>query len=69
MKNNTWKKEGYPTKSYSVSKIGVNLITPMQQRNIEKDLTRTGIVISAMCPGYCKTDMTNNKGFLTAEQG
>jgi hypothetical protein len=50
--------------------MGVNAITVIQQREIEKDSTRPGIIISAVCPGYCKTDMTaGGNAVLTAEQG
>ena len=43
--------------------------TKVQQRDIDKDGTRSGIAINAMCPGYCKTDMTRGGGFLSPEQG
>jgi carbonyl reductase 1 len=69
VKNGTWKKDGYPKTSYAVSKIGINAITAIQQTEIEKDSSRPGIIINAACPGYCKTDMTNDGGFFTAEQG
>jgi hypothetical protein len=32
-------------------------------------MRRSGIVVSAMCPGYCKTEMTGGGGVLTAEEG
>lgn len=52
-----------------MTKVAINAITPIQQRNLDKDTTRTGIVVSAVCPGYCKTSMTRGGGLLTAEQG
>ena len=52
-----------------MSKIGLNALTSILQKNIEKESGKTGIIINAMCPGYCKTEMTKNTGFLTAEQG
>jgi carbonyl reductase 1 len=72
VRSGTWKKDGYPKLSYSVSKVGINAVTAIQQREIEKDTSRPGIIVNACCPGYCKTDMTSNQvigGLLTAEQG
>jgi hypothetical protein len=69
VKNGTWKKDGYPDSPYSMSKIGINAATGIQQRAIDQDTTRSGIVVSAMCPGYCKTEMTGGGGLLTAEEG
>lgn len=63
------KNEGSPSPSYNVSKIALIAATKVQQRDIDKDGTRSGIAINAMCPGYCKTDMTRGGGFLSPEQG
>jgi NAD(P)-dependent dehydrogenase (short-subunit alcohol dehydrogenase family) len=52
-----------------MSKIGINALTQIQQKEIDQDTTRTGIIVSAVCPGYCKTEMTGGGGFFTAEQG
>ena len=43
-------------------------LTRLQQRQFDRD-SRPDLVVSAMCPGYCATDMTNHAGHLTAEQG
>ncbi len=73
-KNNEHSKLGYPEKSgmspshsYNISKIAVIAITGIQQREIDRDTTRTGINVNAMCPGYCKTDMARGGGF--SDQG
>lgn len=68
-KDGTWKKKGYPKIPYSMTKIAVNVLTRIQQKEIDNDKSRSGIIVSAMCPGYCKTDMTNHGGLLSAEQG
>ena len=67
---------GYPSKSgmtpshsYSISKVAVIAITRIQQRDIDKDTSRSGILVNSMCPGYCKTDMARGGGYLTADQG
>jgi NAD(P)-dependent dehydrogenase (short-subunit alcohol dehydrogenase family) len=71
--SDNYKTLGYPNDSrfgaYIMSKIGVTALTRVHQREIDKDSSRSGIVISAACPGYCKTGMTKNGGFFTAENG
>ena len=52
-----------------MSKVAVNSLTRIQQKNIDLDKTRSGILIFSACPGYCKTDMTRGGGLLSAEQG
>jgi carbonyl reductase 1 len=71
-KNGTDKQLGYPQtqySSYSMSKIGLNALTKVQQKTIDLDTNRKGIVISCVCPGYCKTDLTRGGGILSAAQG
>ncbi|CAF0828376.1 unnamed protein product [Didymodactylos carnosus] len=67
-KQNSHQDAGYPNSVYGMSKLCLIAATIVQQRifddNPEKD-----IVVNAVCPGYCKTDMTNNKGQLTPKQG
>ena len=54
-----------------MSKIGLNALAPIHQKQIDADKTRNGIVVSAVSPGYCKTDMTKNigGGILSAAEG
>lgn len=52
-----------------MSKIALNKLTKIQQKMFDNDKTRSGVVVSAVCPGYCKTEATRGGGFLTAEQG
>ena len=52
-----------------MSKVAVNSLTRIQQKNIDADKTRSEILIFSACPGYCKTDMTRGGGLLSAEQG
>ena len=52
-----------------MSKIALNAVTAIYQKKFDRDESRKGIVISAVCPGYCKTEMTGGGGILTAEQG
>ena len=59
---------GYPTASYELSKVGVIAITKIQQRAFNSD-PRPDLIVSAVCPGYCSSDMTEDKGVYTTEQG
>ncbi|KAK7390006.1 hypothetical protein VNO78_25303 [Psophocarpus tetragonolobus] len=49
--------------AYSVSKSAVNAYSRVIAKKYPK------ICINNICPGYVKTDMTNNTGILTAEEG
>jgi NAD(P)-dependent dehydrogenase (short-subunit alcohol dehydrogenase family) len=59
---------GYPNTSYEFSKAGLISITRIQQRMFNVD-PRPDIVINSVCPGFVSTDMTNNTGYITADQG
>lgn len=52
-----------------MTKIALNKLTEIQQKEFDSDPHRTGIIVSAVCPGYCKTDATKGGGFLTADAG
>lgn len=52
---------------YSMSKVGLNALTRIQQRYFDSD--KRNITVNAVTPGYVATDMTKYKGVLTAEQG
>ena len=71
-KNGTTEKEGYMKKgysSYATTKAALNAVTAIQQKNIDQDTSRKGIVISVFCPGYCSTEMSDFKGLISAEKG
>jgi len=61
--------KGWPNSTYVVSKIGLSAMSRMQQRDINKDSTRSDIAINHVHPGYVDTDMTSHKGHLTIEEG
>lgn len=52
---------------YNFSKAGVIALTRIQQRLFKRD--SRNVLVNAVCPGLCKTDMTGQKGHLTADQG
>ena len=60
---------GWPNSTYVVSKVGVSALTRIQQREMEKDSSRSDIVINHVHPGWVATDMSSYKGPLTVEEG
>lgn len=63
-----YEQAGWPSRAYSVSKVGVSALTFIQQRAFDVD-PRKDIVVNSVHPGYVDTDMTSHKGPLTIEQG
>ena len=62
---------GWPTlcsPPYTVSKIALNALTEIQQREFDQD-PREDLVVNAVHPGFIVTDMTLNQGALTTEEG
>jgi len=68
-KENKHQELGFPNSAYGTSKIGVTALTRVQQRLLQKDATRSDIIVNACCPGYVATDMSSFKGHLTIDQG
>jgi NAD(P)-dependent dehydrogenase (short-subunit alcohol dehydrogenase family) len=52
---------------YSISKVAVIALTRIQQCAFDQD-SRKDLIVSAVCPGYCKTDLTAHLGQFTAEE-
>lgn len=50
---------------YNASKAAVNMLTVQ----LAQELRGTGIVVNAVSPGYVKTDLTGQTGYMTPEQG
>ncbi|XKL67721.1 hypothetical protein PGB90_003212 [Kerria lacca] len=67
--NNNYIELGWPSRAYSVSKVGVSALTRIQQREFSQDTNRPDIIVNSVHPGYVDTDMTSHKGVLTIEQG
>ncbi|XP_057454553.1 (+)-neomenthol dehydrogenase-like [Lotus japonicus] len=57
--------KGWPKtlSAYIMSKAAMNAYTRILARKYPT------FCINSVCPGYCKTDITVNNGFLTAEEG
>ena len=51
------------------SKVLVSAVTPIQQREFDKQRPGQDIVVNSVHPGYVDTDMTSHKGPLTIDEG
>jgi NAD(P)-dependent dehydrogenase (short-subunit alcohol dehydrogenase family) len=49
--------------TYPVSKTALNALTLQYAKELD------GILVNAVCPGYCSTDLNNHTGLRTAAQG
>lgn len=61
--------KGWPNSTYVVSKVGLSALTRIQQREMNKDQSRTDIAINHVHPGWVSTDMSSHMGPLTPEEG
>lgn len=50
---------------YNASKAALNMLTVQ----LAAELKDTPIVVNSVCPGYVKTDLTGNTGYMTPEEG
>ncbi len=50
---------------YNASKAALNMLTVQ----LAAELKDTPIIVNSVCPGYVKTDLTGNNGFMTPEEG
>lgn len=50
---------------YSASKAALNMMTVQ----LAYEFRDTNIKVNSVCPGYCATDINDNQGFLSAEEG
>lgn len=66
-KENKLIEEGFPKFAYGMSKLAVNVMTAIQQRDVDKK--DEDILINACSPGFVATEMTQHKGHLTVEEG
>lgn len=66
-KNGTTEEKGFAQTAYGMSKVGVTLMTQIQQREFDK--ADQNILINSCCPGYVATDMSSYKGPLHVDDG
>src|SRR5690606_20759911 len=50
---------------YNASKAALNMLTVQ----LAAELKDTRIAVNSVCPGYVKTDLTGNNGFMTPSEG
>lgn len=50
---------------YNASKAALNMLTVQ----LAQELRETSIVVNSISPGYVKTDLTGNTGYMTPEEG
>ena len=44
---------------YCLSKLGLNILTILEARDWNKKYSAKNVIISAVCPGFCATDLNN----------
>jgi len=59
---------GWPGTFYGVSKLGVTLLSILQQRDFDR-LPRNDVLVNAVCPGFCATGLTSQRGPRSASDG
>jgi carbonyl reductase 1 len=59
------RQEGWPNSMYGISKLCESTFT----RVLAGELEGQGIMVNAVCPGYCATDMSSWKGTKSAAAG
>jgi len=62
-------KEGWGGSNYSVSKVGLNALTLIQQRLFDQETPSRNISVNCVHPGWVQTDLSGNSGPKTPEQG
>ena len=69
----SFNQSGWPTSSYGISKMGVNFLTQLLQRNFDSEEPKRNLRVNSCCPGLVETDMTRGKhpkeSYLTPDQG
>ncbi|XP_065670571.1 carbonyl reductase [NADPH] 1 [Hydra vulgaris] len=69
-KSDTLVENGWPKTAYGMSKVGVSILTQLQQRKFDKN-PELNITVNSCCPGLVNTDMTGGKydNMLTPDEG
>ena len=59
---------GWPSNCYGASKVGTTALAKIHARQLAAS-DKEDILVNACCPGYCKTDMTSQKGGQHPDEG
>lgn len=62
---------GWAKSAYGVSKLGVSLMTQIQQKDLDIRNLEKNILVNCCCPGFVNTSMTggNHATALTPDEG
>jgi carbonyl reductase 1 len=63
VKAGTLKQNGWGSSNYGLSKLALIAATKVWARR------ESAVKVNCFCPGYCKTDMTSNKGIKPPDEG
>ncbi|CAH8451983.1 unnamed protein product [Schistosoma turkestanicum] len=63
----TYSEKGWPSSAYGVSKVGLTKASYILGEMLKDD--PRGIVINSCCPGWVVTDMTDQQGWKTTDEG
>ena len=71
VKLKTWESKGWPTTfpNYKMSKIALHAFTRVLAKDIGQRADGQKIYVNCVHPGYVQTDMTDNYGNRTPQQG
>lgn len=61
IKKGTWENDGWPSCSYSVSKVAVNAYTGLLQRRLDKEMPERGILVNSVHTGAPHSKMKQQK--------
>ena len=62
--------KSYATKGWSNSMYGISKLAEIAYTNIlARDLQKENIIVNAVCPGYCATNMSSYKGHKSPAEG
>ena len=64
----TLEQKGWPRTCYGTSKVGTTALAKIHARQFASS-EKEDILVNACCPGYCKTDMTSQRGSQHADVG
>eukprot|EP01027_Heterolobosea_sp_BB2_P018435 GEZU01025966.1.p1 GENE.GEZU01025966.1~~GEZU01025966.1.p1 ORF type:complete len:197 (+),score=33.73 GEZU01025966.1:414-1004(+) len=67
VRNGVHKDKGWPDSTYQVSKVGLNALTRIMNREFKDD--SRNLKLFAVCPGWCRTDMGGPRAPRSAEEG
>ena len=71
VKLKTWESKGWPMSftNYRMSKIALHAFTRLLAKDFDKRVDGQKVYVNCVHPGYVQTEMTDNYGYLTPQQG